>query len=423
MNNDLQLNGSDCLMLGFDHELRRHGFAGNSCQIVLELDQAIFPAILEERLDRLSRQHAVLRAHPGGFFRPHWKLTKKATGVPQIRIHADEPGLCQRIFNEPLAIGRGELVRFDLIKRAAGRMTLIFTWAHVLMDAPGAEFFLTLLSQTDGPLPGSKPPPSARPRLSLQRRCQLAWKSIHQLDEFCKAAPRSLGPRHARAPSVLNYRTEKFSLDETRQIRERSARLCGVLGDAQYHAAVSVLELHRLHERLGRPSPGYVVPVPVGLRRKGALEPLFGNHLGMLMFQFLPVQLASVENAVVSLKRQTEQAMRGGMLDSGLALAELFRFLPRSLYIAFMKHGLRGEICSLFFGDTGAVNSRLENFLGVRVTDFTHVAAVVPSPGLSVIYYYFGEALRVTVVHSARVLNEAEASEFAAGLRVRLLNP
>ena len=36
MNADRPLNGSDYLMLGFDHELRRHGFAGNACQIVLE---------------------------------------------------------------------------------------------------------------------------------------------------------------------------------------------------------------------------------------------------------------------------------------------------------------------------------------------------------------------------------------------------
>ena len=37
MSSDLQLNGPDYLMLGFDHELRRQGFAGNTCQIVLQL--------------------------------------------------------------------------------------------------------------------------------------------------------------------------------------------------------------------------------------------------------------------------------------------------------------------------------------------------------------------------------------------------
>jgi len=41
MRNNARLNGCDYLMLGFDHELRRAGFAGNSCQIVLEIGSAI----------------------------------------------------------------------------------------------------------------------------------------------------------------------------------------------------------------------------------------------------------------------------------------------------------------------------------------------------------------------------------------------
>jgi len=39
--------------------------------------------------------------------------------------------------------------------------------------------------------------------------------------------------------------------------------------------------------------------------------------------------------------------------------------------MAVLKHGLKGEVCSLFFGDTAAVNPKLENFLGVTVNNFT----------------------------------------------------
>ena len=88
-----------------------------------------------------------------------------------------------------------------------------------------------------------------------------------------------------------------------------------------------------------------------------------------------------------------------------------------------LKHGLKGEICSLFFGDTAAVNPKLENFLGRPVENFTHVAAVTPSPGLGVIYYYFRGNLRVTVIHARTVLTESEAVDFSAALRHRLLNP
>lgn len=63
---DLSLNGADYLMLGFDHELRRQGYAGNSCQIVLTLDRPLDAAMLQARLKLLAQRHPILCARPGG---------------------------------------------------------------------------------------------------------------------------------------------------------------------------------------------------------------------------------------------------------------------------------------------------------------------------------------------------------------------
>ena len=74
MPGDLPLNGCDFLMLGFDHEMRRSGYAGNSCQIELELDSAISPDVLRNRIAELVTRHPILRARPGGWLMPKWKL-------------------------------------------------------------------------------------------------------------------------------------------------------------------------------------------------------------------------------------------------------------------------------------------------------------------------------------------------------------
>jgi hypothetical protein len=221
----------------------------------------------------------------------------------------------------------------------------------------------------------------------------------------------------------LQYRVETFSADETARVRANTTRLCGVLGAAQFHAAVALVELHRLQQLLGCASPSYVLPVPVGLRPKGGIEPIFSNQVGMLMLQLLPEQLDTPVQAAAELKKQTADAMRSGLLESGRVLCELFRFLPLSIYMAMVKQGLRGEVCSLFYGDSGNVSPLLTNFLGVPIRDFTHVAAVTPSPGVGVIFYSFGGTLRVTVLHLETVLNEAEAAGYAAGLRASLLEP
>lgn len=417
-----QLNGSDYLMLGFDHELRRRGFAGNSCQIVLELNSAISSDALKKRLTDLVNRHPILNARPGGIFLPKWKLPRRPI-TPQVRIHRDSLNLRQQLANEPLAMKRGKLLRFDLIERDGGRMDVIFTWAHALMDANSAEHFLAVVGREDVPLPATQIASPTRTKKPLKERFKLAWKNIRQLDEFCAAAPRSVGLRFPNAPARQKFRVEKFSADETARIRAHAAQSCGALGGAQFHASVSMVELHRLHQRIGCASPSYVLPMPVGLRPKGTVEPLFSNQITMLMAQFLPEQLGSTAHAVAALKSQTASALRAGLLESGVVLAELFRFLPLPIYVAMLKQGLRGEICSLFYGDTAAVTPLLTTFFGATIEDFAHIGATTPSPGLGVIFYFFRGLMRVTVFHLENHFSDSEMAEFAANLRQRLLNP
>jgi hypothetical protein len=422
MKNSAPLNGSDQLMRGFDYELRRNGFAGNQCQIILELTEKISPEVLRARLAALQSEFPRLHARVGGWFKPGWKILRRAKSMVPVHEYSDAPGLRQKLFNKALSLRDGFLMRFDLIHRDNERMDLIFTWAHTLMDATAAEHFLTAVSDEKIVLPQGNPQPPGAPA-KWPERLDLMKKSVAQLDKFCEHQPRSLKIRHADAPRELNYRVEKFSTEETKAIRANGSRLCGILGDAQFHAVVAAFELHRLHQKLGCATKSYIVPMPVGLRPKGRVEPLFSNQVDMLMLQFLPEQLDAIERTVAALKAQTAQALRENSLSYGRKLSELFSFLPLPVYMKVLKHGLKGEICSIFFGDTAAVNPKLEHFLGMPVENFTHVAAVTPAPGLGVIFYYFRGELRVSVIHAKTVLSEIEAAEFSAALRNRLLNP
>src|SRR5271155_4047998 len=108
MKNNSPLNGSDQLMRGFDFELRRRGFAGNQCQIILELVAKILPEVLKARLAALQNEFPMLSAHVGGIFKPKWKIPEIFKSEIPVRIHDDELNLRQKLFNEHLHIECGE---------------------------------------------------------------------------------------------------------------------------------------------------------------------------------------------------------------------------------------------------------------------------------------------------------------------------
>jgi hypothetical protein len=414
----LRHNGCDTLMLGFDHELRWLGFAGNSCQIILELSTAIDPAELEKRVAELVLQNPILTSCPARGWTPQWKPTRT---IPQVRVHTETAALSQNLFNEPLSLRSGELIRFDLVGNK-----IIFTWSHALMDAKSAEYFLAVVGDKNLaiPEPGEDWYAQRGNRAgNLRARFRKAWQSLKRLETFTPAAPVSLAMQRKPAARTMKYKIVSLSAEDSTRIHANATRLCGFLGETIFHLAATLVELHQLHERLNCPSTSYVVPVPVGLRPKGQRAPLFSNQIATILHQFFPDQLLTIETAIAAFKTQQATCLREDEIDAGVTLGQLFRKVPLAIYMRLVKQALHGEICSLFLGDTGAADPALENFLGARIEGLSHIPAVTFSPGIGVVFSRFREQLRFTVVYADGALTENEAVEFSTRLRERLLNP
>ena len=97
MKHKVALNGCDYLMLGFDHELRRLGYAGNSCQIILDLGARVSPTVLEQRLEQVTTSWSILQARPGGMLLPKWKLPGTSEAKIAVRTHQDDLQLEHRL--------------------------------------------------------------------------------------------------------------------------------------------------------------------------------------------------------------------------------------------------------------------------------------------------------------------------------------
>ena len=122
------------------------------------------------------------------------------------------------------------------------------------MDAKSAEYFLALVGGDKMPFPelGEDWYAQRATRVSgLRARRRQAWRELERLDQFQTALPISLATRRQPVTRTMKYQVVALSREDSARVRAHAGRLCGFLGDTNFHTAATLLELHRLHERAG----------------------------------------------------------------------------------------------------------------------------------------------------------------------------
>ena len=438
------LNGVDCLMLAFDHQLKKNGFTGNIAQIILELREHLPVSVLRQRLKQLMIDLPILRAPLVQRFwkgNPFWSFTalSAADAGQSVFVHdlAERPfgkgaaaarDKCRKeIFNTPLRIDKGEWVRFDLIYLAGGLTELIMTWHHILMDAHGAEYFLHVLGRDDAAsavgLSAMGAPMQRRlSQTGMKEKWRLAGRALHLIDAMADNCPLSLYTAlQSTTLSRLDYRLRDFSLGETEIILKRCRESGGVLNSSAYFMANSLLAFDHLHQDKRVETGSYVVSFPVDLRKIGTRLPVFSNQAGTLLYSFKKGDMANFYSVMRSFREQTQTAVRRDILFANLCTMELSRCLPSWLYARKIRQSLNGEIASLVFANPGRTFEGLTRFMGRTVTRQYHVPTVIVPPGIGVMFYTFSDRLLMTLVFVEGLLTAEEADAFLLDISGRLM--
>ncbi|PIP38652.1 MAG: hypothetical protein COX19_11550 [Desulfobacterales bacterium CG23_combo_of_CG06-09_8_20_14_all_51_8] len=442
--NRIYLNGSDCIMLAFDYQMRRLGAPGNMGQIILGLSSRFSETDFRNQISLVKKRFPIINAvlKRGLFNRiPYWEVdADSGLPYPQVKTHdlekstgpATLKALKRDILNQPMNIKKGELVRFDLIYTAGGCMKVIMTWAHVLMDAHGAESFLAIVggslmgktdfNPTNNLMSGGYKnrffdPPSSPPKW------QDAKKFFNRIDNIASAPPVSLYTKYKqKIKPRLDYQIISFDLDETKYLLDLAEKNCGFLNESEYFISSVMGEFHNVCCAKGLDSPSYVVPLSVDLRKKGTRLPVFSNQFATLLYSFKPENLLCRESIIEAFKIQTQDAFRNNLIFANLCALEFSRFLPSWLYARKVRQTLKGEIASIVIANPGKSLSDLSTFMGIPVSYQHHVPTVVIPPGIGVVFYTYSGKLFITLAYLEGMISPVEADEFLQKIRSHLLH-
>jgi len=299
----------------------------------------------------------------------------------------------------------------------SGQQThVIFSINHVLMDHAGMENLLVSFSESR--------------IMQLLPRKKRQGKFI--LNKIADAIGATLfvaalsGWNMRRLPVISGKRIpdyEKLELteEETRRANLKltneiqTSKLAFFLGCAM-HALDASEEL-----LVGNPEK-YFVAVPINRRSASDKETVFSNFLSFIYFQAKAGEMKSIKNISQRISQQMILQARKKLPGKFSSLLDLFRFVPATLYRAFIN--LPGNGDSGTFAFSLLSNSLLENklFLGFPVTDVSHYAPVISPPALNIVFNEFNGRLKIILSFDESRINKMKARELLLTIRKNLLN-
>ena len=411
------LTGIDWILHGFDWMNKRATGAGNTFQIVMELDSLPVENEVRDWLDGCIRKFPLLNGRTRRDYNlaPYWAVPSQiqraafAFDVDHLRGAEEAFPLLERAVNTPFRSEREHLA-FHLIYAGESSQVAV-KFDHRLFDAHGAEMFLGMLQQDweEGGACRWEPPPCEPAHLSRWRGKFAAGRHVNRalfpLTE--QAPPRALRLDPASTAQGFNFGGILLDEQQSREVIERAEREAGYLMAMPYTMALTVQALHTLFVGRGMETGDYIIPVTMDTRAPGgSFEEVFFNHVSLLLFRVQAREADDLPALLKSIKRQMYDQAKEGLARHILDASLLLRIAPLPAVSYVLKLYLKKDLasfCFSFLGDTGHAPTR---FMGRKIRRSYHMARVPVPPGLGVFFHHSHGRLGVRLSYARGLLTD-----------------
>ena len=423
------LTGLDWLIGVLDCMTRQATGAGNSSQVILELEGRLDADQFRDALAGFTANFPALSGYPSrdGFnLAPFWKMNGRAVAPPcaLTTLNGDNAGeesvaLLGRFVNTPFSTRREHLA-FHLVHAGASRSFLGMTFDHLLFDARGAELFLAEFNAwVNEPRPFSTAltRPVREPYLSCWKEKFLAGRSVNRaLRNLASIKAGSFPiPEAAAGRRAFRYQFQQLNESESRAVTESAYATGGHLMRLPYLLALAVEAVDQVFSGRGLAPEHYVIPVSIDRRAARAdSQSIFFNQFSFLHFVVSREALASRERLVKTMVSQMYDQTKSRLPEDFEKTMMLIRILPVGILASITRHLFGGNFGTFIFSCLGESAYRSPLFMGCPVTNLLHTPRVSTPPGIGVFVNEFGGRMNVTTAYLEGVLDDAEAAGISA---------
>lgn len=260
---------------------------------------------------------------------------------------------------------------------------------HALFDYAGMENLIACISGNKNDLVLQKPLPRSE---SLFRKIAGTVSSTIFMARNSSLNIRRLLKTENRASASLTH--VELNQEETETMMRRSQEEIKT-NNLSFFLGASACALSEMQSQLSDKRGDYFIAVPVNRRQASHKDVLLSNYLSFIFFRAKNEDVHTVKDTAQLFLRQMISQARNGMTDKFEMLLDIFRFLPRVIYRAFLELPSNGH--STTFAFSLLENSVLENqsFMGLPVLNVTHYPPVISPPGLNLVFTFFNGRLKI----------------------------
>lgn len=399
----LPLTGTDAYHTCHDSTARASiaSFPGNICRLVVTLEKSrpITEVAADLSMDPLLRWASSLKLDrhiPGTV--PRWVagFPTEVITVHEGRTEVSYSDFCTRLLNPHVS----SPIAFDLVE-LSGSIQLIFSWHHALLDAHGAELFISYLGhgieRKATRLFGDERQPREPILASWRNFSRIICSRFSPPFATLTARPDMGGPHH----TSISFRDEECRSIEKRALEYglEMFQSCFVLGAALF-ALESAHVFPDTHD--------WVVPIPRDHRKNLRPGPIFSNQISALFFRIPRIASRTLSESIKAVFESMQSIVAGEESRHYLDFMELARRLPRFLLSRVLAHPSRGKEGSFFFSDIGETFRGVTHLWGCALLTAEHVPPHFLPPGFTLVWSKFrGTALATIVSDGSVVTNRA----------------
>jgi hypothetical protein len=418
------LTGVDWIIGVLDRMTKRSTGAGNSSQILLELEGIVEVSRLRETVQAFASRFPVLAGRPARDrlnLAPFWKIDRQAgcCGVEILPEQSDSGSAIAALshaLNSPFPTESDHLI-FRLVPAGQDRSFLGMVFDHRVFDARGAELFLDRLA---GFAAGDTSPaqrelcrPVREPYLSNWAEKFASGRNVNRAIRACAAARPARFPLPAGRQG-LQWRFQMLDGNESQLLTETAYALGGYLVKMPGLLALAAQAVDRIFARRGHAPEHYLIPVSIDRRAASAdTQHLFFNHISFLYFLLPRRDFESRETLARSISRQMYEQSKAGLPGDFEQTMLLTRILPVGLLASFSQHLFSGNFGTFAFSFLGESAFRKREFLGHRIANLLHTPRVSTPPGLGIFLNEYAGRINVAVAGVEGLLTAEESDGLA----------